>query len=87
MDRIGNVNPVTDIRAGNFFAPVDRETVLLAFIAALVSVDLLYRLDLSWTIYKESSKLAGLQPSQVPVIAFLKTLLNDLILTILLGFC
>ena len=87
MDRIRNVNPVMDIRAGNFFTLLERETILLAFIAALVSVELLYRFDLAWIIYTGSSKLASLQASQVPVMAFLKTLLNDLILTILLGLC
>lgn len=86
MNRTRNVNPAIASRAGNFFALVEQETVLLAFMAALVLAGLLYRLDLAWIIYTDSSKLASLQPSQVPVIAFLKTLLNDLILTTLLGF-
>jgi hypothetical protein len=87
MDRIKNVNPVKSVHAGNFFALVDRETVLLALIAALVAASLLYRLDLAWIIYTGSSKLASLQPAQVPVTAFLKTLLNDLIPSILTGLC
>jgi hypothetical protein len=75
------------VRANNFFANVERETILLAFVAGLLMAEAVYRVELAMAIYSGSSKMESLQPSHVPVSAFLKTSLNDLIFLGLLGLC
>jgi Sulfatase len=72
---------------GKFFALLERENILLAFLAALVVMDAAYRVELASIIYSGVSKLESLQPSQVPPVAFIKSLLDDLILMALLGLC
>lgn len=75
------------IEIKNFLTKLEEEKILLAFIAALTALNLIYRMELARVIYFGKSDMEILRPAAVPVAAFLKTSLNDLILTALLGVC
>lgn len=79
----GQSSNVLTSRIKSFPAPVERETIFLAFVAGLVVMIAVYRIDMAVTIY--SSNMAGVEPAEVPLTAFLKTLGNALILIALLG--
>lgn len=69
----------------SFWSKVDREAIWLAFVAALLGTDLLYRIDLGRAIYSGTSKISLIEPSGVPIPALLETLLNDLAFAALLS--
>jgi len=83
-----SVNKQADPGAKESFWPkVDRERVLLAFVAALVGMDLLYRIELAAAIYSEKSKIMLIEPTGVAVNDYLKALIGDLIFVAVLTLC
>ncbi|HEY1718890.1 MAG TPA: sulfatase-like hydrolase/transferase [Verrucomicrobiae bacterium] len=64
-----------------------RETIWRAFVAGLVAMVLIYRLELGAAIYSQASQIARLQPAAVPLGKFLKATFNDFTFVCLLGFC
>ncbi len=64
---------------------MERESILLAFVVGLLVAEVSYRIDLADLIYSGTSKLPSLQPAHVPVLAFLKTPLSDLLLMVFFG--
>ena len=62
-----------------------RETIWRAFVAALVAMVLIYRVELGAAIYSQASQIARLQPAAVPLGKFLKATFNDFTFVCLLG--
>src|SRR5258706_14561884 len=79
MNQAHSTPPRTGFRrfVNSLFAAAEWERVLMAFVAALVVTCAVYRVALAVEIYSHAAQPPSLQPDQVPMWAFLKTLLND----------
>jgi len=66
-------------------AAAKRETIWRAFIAAMVAMVLIYRLELGAAIYAQATQIARLQPAAVPLGNFFKATFNDFSFVGLLG--
>ena len=73
--------------ASNFRAAAKRETVWRAFVAAVMAMILIYRIELGAAIYCRASDVARLQPAAVPLGKFLMAILNGFAFVCLLGLC
>jgi len=65
----------------------ERETIWRAFVAALVTMVLLYRVELGAVIYSQATQIARLQPAAVPLGKFLQATFNDFTFVGLSGLC
>ncbi len=70
---------------GVFGAAARRETIWRAFVAALMALVLIYRVELGAAIYSQASQIARLQPAAVPLGKFLEATFNDFSFVCLLG--
>jgi len=80
--------PLKDAFAGTvsfWGAAAKRETIWRAFIAALVAMAVIYRLELGAAIYSQASQITRLQPAAVPIGKFLETTVHDFSFVVLLG--
>jgi len=68
-----------------FGAAGKRETIWRAFVAALMAMVLIYRVELGAAIYSQASQIARLQPAAVPLGKFLEAAFNDFTFVCLLG--
>jgi phosphoglycerol transferase MdoB-like AlkP superfamily enzyme len=69
------------------FAVFEREKIWLAFMAALILVTGVYRLELAAIIYTNHSSVEDLQPAAVSLGEFIKAPINDFHIISLIGFC
>lgn len=86
------VNPSLNKQASpgvkdSFWTKVDGERILLAFFAALVGMDILYRIELAAAIYSKKSKIILIEPTGVAISDFLKAPISDLNFVALLALC